>query len=268
MKFLFWILVFACRLNFLFSEEALEKDVLPDEEVLFVSLGAHCQAAGQLERLNLRKRAFPFDWLITNCHKEFLKIFTEDFNGFMDDKYLKASKSGDWHFDNTYYKISFRHEAENPRKRRKYQKFKEMIISSRTKYERRIARFRELRNFSGKVFFIRIANAMDRGYTWYKESSPLITENQAIELRDTLRQYFPSLNFTLVIINYMSANAPEIPWEPDMIEFKVNSNETFINESYRYVMEYLQLMSSIEVSEEGVRNNLFKQLLYDRNLQR
>ena len=32
----------------------------------FVSIGPSCQTAGALEKLNLKKCSYPFDWILTN----------------------------------------------------------------------------------------------------------------------------------------------------------------------------------------------------------
>lgn len=66
----------------------LDKSLSSIESPLFVSLGSHCEPAVQLRENQLRKVAFPFDWMETINHEGFLKILDEDFSFFLDKRYF------------------------------------------------------------------------------------------------------------------------------------------------------------------------------------
>jgi len=54
----------------------------------YISLGSTCTIAYQLQQLNLRNRAYPFDWIRTKSLKEVIKCLKNSFDGFTDFEYL------------------------------------------------------------------------------------------------------------------------------------------------------------------------------------
>ena len=73
------------------------------DETLFISLGSWCNVAANLRKNEMRKAAFPFDWITSVDCEKFLEIFATDFKYFLDDKYLSIKDS---HILNHYYKLS------------------------------------------------------------------------------------------------------------------------------------------------------------------
>ncbi|WP_433943106.1 DUF1796 family putative cysteine peptidase [Paenibacillus sp. SN-8-1] len=53
------------------------------------SLGANCQTAYQLRRLNLRKAAGPLDWFISGSHSGLIAVLRNRFEDFMKLEHLK-----------------------------------------------------------------------------------------------------------------------------------------------------------------------------------
>lgn len=196
-----------------------------DQKVTFVSLGSHCEIAMHLNENHLRKAAFPFDWLLTCNHDSFLSLLDNDFAHFLDSNYLIQHPAHQNVLENSYYEIEFRHDWP----------FLDMDL----KYDRRTNRFRELRNYQGKVFFIRAAYDLqnDPNLYWGIEDIEQITTEQALEIKKTLDRYFPNLNFTLVILNYLQSNAPPINPIDNVLEFKINKYKK--HEDYTRLFNFL-----------------------------
>ncbi len=176
------------------------------QEPLFVSLGSYCDPAHVLRLCNLRKAAFPFDWIISFDGEGLIEMLNDDFREFLKDEYLiPYGPAG--HLLNTYYHSEFLHEgAFNG------DAFQQNLEKLKIKYQRRIERFRELNEYQGKVFFIRAAymySATDPN-RYYKFRENLdITEGYSLRLYMALHQRFPNLDFTLVIMNDHNQNGIE-----------------------------------------------------------
>jgi len=165
---------------------------------LFVSLGSTCEPAHEIRGLNLRKAAFPFDWMVSADHDQLINMINDDLKHFCDENYLEASMVKKVILLNTYYSIVFPHEGKwDPASfEASYVKFKE-------KYERRIQRFKEISNFPGKVFFIRAARPYaDSDQTIFKDKRNVeISDETARELYQALKNKFPNLDLTLIVLN-------------------------------------------------------------------
>lgn len=147
--------------------------VLVGGETLFVSLGSSCAPAHLLRDAGLRKSAFPFDWILSFNGERLIHLLQEDFQ-----KFTYVTREGDI-FYNPWYELRFVHDGYD------FQSFQ-------SKYARRIARFRELDRWLGKVIFLRFA---------YPQSAPEISDEEALRLDAALRDYFPHLGYLLVILN-------------------------------------------------------------------
>lgn len=126
-------------------------------KTVHISLGSDCSIAYNLQKLNYRKEAFPFDWIIT---KDVATIIENDFVHFCDIDYLSFKKEthnfpkiiDDWIEDgeeistneekcklvrvqNKYYNIHFLHDFTDDNR--------EEIVK---KYKRRVARFYDVMN--------------------------------------------------------------------------------------------------------------------------
>jgi len=186
-------------------------------ETLFVSLGSQCDTAVMLRENHLRFAAFPFDWILTRDHEGFLLILDTDFCFFVDESSLYRIPDYPQILDNAIYKIQFRHDWPFEDMSVNESRYQQQIAHMKDKYERRIARFRDLRNFEGKVFFIRTAGV---------ES---IDEKKAKQILSSLTSYFPLLDFTLVIVNYREEHIPQFDDE-EILEFKIGKSHQ--NEDY------------------------------------
>ncbi len=200
------------------------------EDPLFVSLGSFCEVAGQLRNHNMRKEAYPFDWMVTLNHEKFLKLLDDDFRFFLDQNYFFRKPDCPGILENSYYECEFRHDPpENPAD--SLSCHLERIAS---KYERRIARFRKLKEYTGKVFFIRSADD--------------ITMNQAKSLKMALDRFFPLLDYTLVIVHSSQDNFDKIVNHDDIIEFKIRKNRE--TQSYAILLHRLSHPDDFDIESK------------------
>lgn len=198
-----FLFLFFFAIPFLHANDLEEPDLVNVQEVgsesLFVSLGSHCEIGHMLRANELRKAAFPFDWITTIDSERFLQILREDFKNFLNPLYLTVGSKGPGFLLNTYYHIEFLHEGDF-RGNTYYPNFEKL----QEKYGRRIQRFRELNSYKGKVFFLRTAfqySTTDPHRHFFCEENLEISEEYAKELYSILKSYFPQLDFTLFIIN-------------------------------------------------------------------
>jgi Putative papain-like cysteine peptidase (DUF1796) len=224
-------------LNFLFAAgilanchivaEGWDPDRSLDPNITFVSLGSHCEIAVHLNANHLRKAAFPFDWLLTCNHDHFLLLLENDFSFFLDEQNLVQHPTSPYVLENTHYEIEFRHDWPFPDLWTDSARFSQQLQEMKTKYDRRINRFRQLRNYQGKVFFIRVAYDLqnDPNLYWGVKDIEQITPKKAQALKDSLDCYFPNLNFTLVIVNYLEAHASPINGVDKVLELKISKHQ-------------------------------------------
>ncbi len=167
------------------------------EEPLVVSLGCNCGLTGYLRESGIRKAAYPFDWILSIDFPKLVELFEDDFLYFLDDRFLVADRGG--LLFQTYYHLEFSHEGDW--KGANYNV--ERLYEFKTKYLRRIDRFRQIKDYEGDVFFIR-AVYPDRSIQnlWYSHPSNFdVTDEWACKLYDSLRGLFPNTNFTVFILN-------------------------------------------------------------------
>lgn len=224
-KSYFCILLLCC--SFLFGKGALFSDVVSmNQDCKFVSLGSFCWVAQALRSAGLRDEALPFDWLDTSDHEGFIRILNEDFLSFTDPncfskvtyrKLYKGSSTmhnyGNSAVLHNYYGAVFSHDW--PQERCEYD-FKDHLEMIAKKYTRRIERFKNLQNYRGKIFFIRILSV-----DYNKVGEPGWNSKKAIEVKDTLRQLFPLSNFILVVVSCTDKSVPEINEVDGILEFKI-----------------------------------------------
>ncbi len=210
--------------------EACEFDKATSDR-LFISLGCNCDVAVQLRDRNLREEAFPFDWLNTSNHDRISEILDDDFQYFVEEDCLFQNENRAF-IENRCYEIEFRHENI-------LRDLKNDLDEIATKYKRRIDRFRELRNYKGKVFFIRTAYHVENSgkWYWYQDSHRNISVDQAKTLHEALERFFPFLDFTLVIINFKEEKGPKIENISGVLEFKIRKDHKTV--------DYMRLISSL-----------------------
>ncbi len=186
--------------------------------LLFVSLGSHCEPAVLLRHENLRPIAFPFDWLVTIDCEGLVKLLKDDFCDLFNPAYLFAHPEHDDCIEHSLYQIEFKHEGAFLQTTEGWNKTVE-------KYQRRIERFRSLRGFPGKVFFIRSAYDLpEGGPTWWLQQS-FLDSKQAKNLAEALHSYFPKLDFTLILVNYLEDCPVPIGDEEKWLEYKIKKGQ-------------------------------------------
>ncbi len=188
---------------------------------IFVSLGANCDVASKLQDNALRSAAFPFDWLLTTNHDRLPILLDDDFAFFLDKSVIYRHPENPMILENAYYEIEFRHDpSENPEAN-----LDEHLKEVALKYERRIARFRRLGEYPGKVFFIRAAdNTEVHSHYWSRPGQNIITSEQAEKLRGALDRYFPKLDFQLIIFNFKEETTLKIENIKGVTEFKIRKS--------------------------------------------
>ncbi len=193
-------------------------------EPIFISLGAQCEVAAELVTNQLRKEAYPFDWLVTLNHDRFAQLLNEDFANFLNDQFLFQNPEFPTIIENSYYEIEFRHDWTFPDLWTDPMRYALQLSEMGSKYERRIERFRNLKNHPGKVFFIRAAYdpLLSDSFFLRKEKPTLITQLDAQKLKNALDSYFPKLDFILIIINFVEDLAPKIEGITRVVEFQIS----------------------------------------------
>lgn len=222
------------------------EDVNFDKKLLFVSLGAHCQTAAQLNHYKLRNGAFPFDWILSDSIQHVITLLSNDFQFFFEEPHLFINPAAAWWLDNSIYQFEFRHEWPFSDTNFTEERIAEMVVSSTIKYARRIERFKKLRQFSGKVYFIRTASNLDPDYYWRDEKLyRSITKEQAQKLYNALLDFFPTLNFGLIIINYSSLIDPVAnKWNENIFEFKAVSSNIIVLNAFEHVFAFIKALHS------------------------
>lgn len=230
LRFFFLCIVLLANLA---AEDYYEEDELTlANEPQFVSLGSTCHMAIALKANGFRKAAFPFDWLISN-HEPLINIIEDDFFFFTNENCF-SKHNGIPACNNNYYKIGFPHDfdltnLEGDKGLAQWNAFKE-------KYDRRITRFRELKDYKGKVFFVRACwSQLAEG----KNGEFNENAKRAQELRWALERYFPSLDFTLIVISYNDLNIPEIPDIKGIIELKIGRSYQDLKDSILEILSHL-----------------------------
>lgn len=184
-------------------------------------------------------------------HDQFISLLDNDFQFFIDGYYFIQHPMHKHFVENFYYEIEFRHDWTFPDLMTNPARCREQIENMQTKYQRRIERFRQLRDYKNKVFFIRCAfeylNEPDP--YWRREGIEIITTKQAKEIKEALDRYFPNLNFTLVIVNYREENAPQISGIEGVLEFKMRKSDKQVD----YANLFINLIQRASVVSEGIK---------------
>lgn len=205
---LYIICLIFCHLctNFLNADD-VEDEVnifLEIQEPIIVSLGSTCEVAHFLRNCNMRKAAFPFDWITTIDSEKFLDVLDQDFRHFFDEDFLYVGGSGPGPLIHSYYRIEFLHEGDF-----RGGSYAPNMEKLKVKYKRRINRFRSLSEYQGKVIFVRTAfqySTTDPHRYYFCANNLEITDEYATRLYQILRNHFPLLDFSLVVINHHGEN--------------------------------------------------------------
>jgi hypothetical protein len=219
---------------------------------LFVSLGSSCTVALQLRLHGLRKQAFPFDWLLTADGDRLAELIGNNFKDFLNEKYLIKHPRVKNFLVHSYYHVEFRHDWSHGFW--KPDQYSEALEQLKSKYSRRIERFKALNDFPGKVFFVRIdtPNALGRKSYWQSEKALKIDHASALTLKHALQHRFPNLNFTLVIINH-NGDEEEMEIVDDIFFFNLSKFAGSERDNFNKIFQTLQRQvpnSSVNMEKE------------------
>jgi len=179
-------------------------NVLFASKPIYISLGSSCEPALRLRDLHIRVEAFPFDWILSPFHGVYNAI-NEDFSNFFCN--LQLVSAGTAVCD--HYSIAFHHDFRPTVPSHialTTVDWKAMLPEIRSKYKRRIERFRTACNSNRDVIFIRYGK---------------INKSQALLLKNLIKKKFPHLSFILMVVE--PAQSFENPWNiPNIRNFSIN----------------------------------------------
>jgi len=145
-------------------------------KMIFIPIGIDCFFAGLLKDNNLRKFALPFDWCVT--YSGVSKIINDNFDKFIPKDKIQLNKEYDMVL-NHYFQDS----------------------SSKDKYERRIARLKNiLENSKEELIFIRKGHSTAHHKELNGNYEPVKSDiEDAIDLNNILRLKYPHLKYKIII---------------------------------------------------------------------
>jgi tellurite resistance-related uncharacterized protein len=217
MRLLITILFSGCFLLFGQHISGVEKETIENQEAinhyletstdpLFISLGSFCGPASSIRSAGQRKAAFPVDWMLSVDGEKIIEMLDTDFVHFTNPRYLSPFVNGV--LLNRHYHIEYSHEGVWTK-----ENFFQNLSPFQEKYQRRIERFKKLRQYQGGVYFIRSAWALST-HPNYAFSSPAnleISEEYAERLYAALQRYFPQVDVYLIIKNTPQKDIPNPP---------------------------------------------------------
>lgn len=148
----------------------------------YISLGGDCQVATHLRKNNLRREAYPFDWVYVKDLETIVTILEENFCHWLDPLYLD-----NWgpYVHNHYYFARFAHDFPVDDSGTIVPNFLDFLSEAQKKYSRRIDRLYNVLASKEKVIFIRT-------YATPHAANLFVTY---------IKHKFPNLKFVLVVIN-------------------------------------------------------------------
>ena len=176
-----------------------------------IGLGETCTVGAALQAFELRKAAYPFDWIISP-YASLCSVLEQNFQDFLNPSYL--SVRSDKHGIINKYGLVFVHDFPtihylgDPKnddlinENVLSQEWIKFLPDIQEKYDRRIERLRDTCMSSKKIYFIRHGGIRSR--------------DEACILRNILKTTYPSLDFTLVIVGNNSYFAEQ--WEEQNIK--------------------------------------------------
>lgn len=79
-----------------------------NEDIEVISLGYRCQVALHLRFNDLRRAAYPFDWLITPFESLY-SLLENDFDGFLDEENIELRLDFPYEDDGGYFSAGYSH---------------------------------------------------------------------------------------------------------------------------------------------------------------
>lgn len=129
----------------------------------YISLGAFCDVAGDLEKLGLRNQSSPFDWGISSF-PEIIQLIENGFNDFMNINNLYQDIHNRNHYKDIKYNFYFFHDFNG------YESLEKQYPKVKQKYDRRIERF--FSSIKKPTLFFR-----------YISSEPKVSDTTSVELK-------------------------------------------------------------------------------------
>lgn len=163
---------------------------------LLVSLGSFCGPASHIRSIGFRKAAFPLDWVLSVDGEKIIELLEDNFAYFFDVKYLAYNLNAI--LLQKYYHIEFSHEGDYSGNNF-YHRMPEFF----EKYSRRIERFRKLKEYKGKIFFVRSAWPLSDhpNYSFQDPGNLEISAEYSQRLYAALQKFFPNVDVHLIILN-------------------------------------------------------------------
>jgi hypothetical protein len=150
-----------------------------------------CDTAFQIRRNFAQTEAYPFDWWITP-YQGLMELIAGDFDGFLADDHL--APSGKYVFDQRFG-VGMMHDFEDPTR------FRDTLDGVRTKYQRRIQRWRTLLRNPLSVLFV-------RGHQHANDT--VMDATLARPLLALLGDQYPDVEVHLLVQNPPEAGIPEL----------------------------------------------------------
>ena len=150
-----------------------------DQSFIAISLGRNCRIAVFLQKYLIRSRAFPFDWVVTS-YQSIYDLIKNDFIGFMRKENLQPERAPNNVLDKGSG-VVFVHDFRN----NSQEEIDQNYDAQYAKFMRRIKYFYDAINSGKHIYFIRYL---------------AMTKIQACEICNLLKNKFPDLAFTLIVI--------------------------------------------------------------------
>jgi hypothetical protein len=158
-----------------------KESLVLEKPIIFISLGSNCSAAIQFKHRELSEAFFPFDFVRSDDFKSIHQALSTEFKDFLtfQNLFITSKKTGhNIKVLDKEYGITFVHDFMEDSLLSNYEQV-------RAKYYRRIDRFYHALTLGRPVVFFRT----------------LITKKDALSLNKLIRNQYPNLNYTLVVID-------------------------------------------------------------------
>jgi hypothetical protein len=190
-----------------------------------ISLGERCEVAHQLNEHGYRTLSYPFDWIITPF-SALCQLLERDFASFLNRDDLRLPEECPCIVDSMG--LNFYHDFPIT------ESFLSEYEPVKEKYDRRIARFREVLESGDRVAFVRME----------------LSRDEAQQLRDLIRRKFPGLDFVLIAVNERPHEMEE--WGLDQVRnFSIEGVEGWYGNTAAYgeVFEAVHLTRLVKLEE-------------------
>ena len=206
---------------------------------IIIPLGTNCSVAMILNHYQIRRAAYPFDWIITN-HETTCKILLENFDQFLNPDHLVIDARGAPVVD-TYYGIKFVHDFPYLVNDGKTQQIAPDFLSCweevHLKYQRRIERFRKT---------IENAISQEQQIIFIREGH--INQREAVEIQTILKKLYPNLDFLLVIFTYNSFE--KVDWNLPGIINQYTNYENLTTSEYLNREEWKKILIQLNLIQD------------------